>query len=249
VALTTRARTRCAAALALAALLSGAAQVRADAPSEVNVLTSPHTVAELELGAIVLPTAPISASTHGGNVPFLQIGKGDATITTGLHLLYRGGPTWAFGAGALFAPHPTADTGYGIGGATSLPRTHSRDYLFIGGEGRFFPVHTRYFDAWGGITAGGIIVADRYDNNAATPVPTILGKPEYTISTQGWAVGAQVGGNWIITEHFVVGLIFRADAWFLPSTAQCDPFGDCATLKGPVEAFELGLTIGYRLAL
>lgn len=233
----------------VAALLVATEPALADAPSVGDVLTRPHTVAEAEVGAIVLPTAPISASTHGGSVPFLQIGKGDATVMTGLHLLYRGGPIWALGAGALFAPKPTADTGYGIGGATSLPRTHSRDYLFIGGEGRIFPLHTRYFDAWAGLTFGGIIIADRYDNNAATPVPTILGKPEYTISTQGWELGAQIGGNWIITEHIVLGLIFRADAWFLPSTAQCDPFGDCATLKSLVEAFELGLTLGYRLPL
>lgn len=241
-------RARAAAATAVAALLA-VGSVRADAPSEVNVLTKPHTVAEVELGAIVLPTAPISPLNKGGSVPFLALGKGDATIMTGLHLLYRGGLLWAFGAGALFAPRPTADTGYGIGGATNLPRTHSRSYLWIGGEGRFFPLHTRYFDAWAGLTAGGIIVADRFDNNAATPVPSILGVPEETVSTQGYAVGAQIGGNWIATEHFVVGLTLRADAWFLPSKAQCDPFRDCATLTGTVEAFEFGITLGYRLAL
>ena len=242
-------KARAGAATAVAALLA-VGSVRADAPSEVNVLTKPHTVAEVELGAIVLPTAPISASTHGGSVPFLPIGKGDATIMTGLHLLYRGGLLWAFGAGALFAPRPTADTGYGnLGGLTNLPRTHSRSYLWIGGEGRFFPLHTRYFDVFTGITAGGVIIADRFDNNAATPVPSILGVPEETVSTQGYAIGAQLGANWIATEHFVVGLALRADAWFLPSTRQCDPFKDCATLTGLVEAFELGITLGYRLAL
>jgi hypothetical protein len=237
------------AAATAAALLLGVAPAGADAPSTENVLTRPHTVAEIELGAIVLPTAPISASTHGGSVPFLALGKGDATIMTGLHLLYRGDQLWAIGAGALFAPHPTADTEYGIGGVTNIPRTHSRSYLWIGGELRLFPLHTRYFDVWGGLTAGGIIIADRFDNDAATPVPSILGVPEYTVSTEGYALGAQIGGSWIATEHFVVGLTFRADAWLLPSTAQCDPFKDCASLTGLVEAFELGLTLGYRLAL
>jgi len=244
VALTTRL-----AAAVVAAVVLGALPARADAPSEVNVLTQPHTVAEIELGAIALPTAPISVGQKGGNFPFIQIGKGDATIMTGLHLMFRGGQTWAFGAGALFAPHPTANTEYGIGGATDLPRTHSRDYLWIGGEFRYFPLHTRYFDAWVGLTLGGIIIADRFDNNSATPVPSILGLPEYTISTEGYTTGLQVGGSWIATEHIVVGLIFRADLWFLPSTAQCDPFGDCASLTGLVEAFELGFTLGYRLAL
>ena len=220
----------------------------ADTLSSENVVTRPHTVAEAEGGAIVLPTAPISPAQRGGNLPF-QIGKGDATIMTGLHLLYRGGAAWAIGAGALFAPHPTSDSGSDLGGATNLPRTHSRSYLYVGAEGRYFPVHTRYFDVWAGATVGGIIIADRFDNNAATPVPSILGVPQVTVSTQGYALGAEIGGNWIVTEHFVVGLTFRADIWFLPSTPQCSVFNDCATLTGKVEAFEGGLTLAYRIAL
>jgi hypothetical protein len=237
-------RVLCAAVVILAA----ESVAHADAPSSENVLTRPHTVAEVEGGAIILPNAPISNAQRGGNLPF-QIGKGDATIMTGLHVLFRGGPQWAIGAGALFAPHPTSDTGYGLGGATNLPRTHSRSYLYIGAEGRYFPVHTRYFDVWGGVTAGGIIIADRFDNNAATPVPSILGVPQVTVSTEGYALGAQIGGNWIATEHLVIGLTLRADIWFLPSTPSCSSFNDCATLTGKVDAFEMGLTIGYRIAL
>jgi hypothetical protein len=237
-----------AAVLGAAAWVACAGAARADAVSSGNVITGPHTVAEAEGGAIILPTAPVSLAQRGGNLPF-QIGKGDATIMTGLHLLYRGGYAWAIGAGALFAPHPTSDTQYGLGGATNLPRTHSRSYLYVGAEGRYFPIHTRYFDGWGGVTAGGIIIADRFDNNAASPVPSILGVPQITVSTQGYALGAEVGGNWIATEHLVVGLTFRADIWFLPSTAQCSTFNDCATLTGKVEAFEMGLTIAYRIAL
>jgi hypothetical protein len=236
------------AAFGAATWTAWAASAGADTLTSENVLTRPHTIAEAEGGAIILPTAPVSPAQRGGNLPF-QIGKGDATIMTGLHLLFRGGPEWAIGAGALFAPHPTSDTEYGLGGATNLPRTHSRSYLYVGAEGRYFPLHTQYFDVWGGLTAGGIIIADRFDNNAATPVPSILGVPEVTVSTQGYALGAEVGGNWLATEHLVVGLTFRADIWFLPSTAQCSSFNDCATLTGKTEAFEMGLTLAYRIAL
>jgi hypothetical protein len=229
-------------------ILARAGFARADAPSNDNVLTRPHTIAEAELGAIVLPNAPISPAQRGGNLPF-QIGKGDATFMTGLHVLFRATPTWAVGAGALFAPHPTSDTEYGLGGATTLPRTHSRSYLYIGAEGRYIPIHTRYFEVWAGLTAGGIIIADRFDNNAAVPVPSILGAPEVTVSTEGYALGAQIGANWIATEHIVVGLTFRADIWALPNKEQCSSFDDCATLKGVVDAFEMGLTIAYRIAL
>jgi len=240
------------ATVAAVAAMAWAGAARADVPSSQNVATRPNTVAELEGGAIVLPDAPISPAQRGGNLPF-RIGTGDATILTGLHLLYRGDPVWAFGAGALFAPHPTSDSEPRLGGATNLPRTHSRSYLYIGAEGRYFPLHTRYFDAWAGVTAGGIIIADRFDNNAATPVPSILGVPEVTVSTEGYALGAQIGGNWIATEHFILGLTFRFDLWFLPSKAseqaQCDSFMDCPTLSGTVYAFELVLTFGYRIAL
>jgi hypothetical protein len=237
-------------AVLMVALVATSGFARADAPSSENVLTRPHTVAELEAGAIVLPTAPISQAQRGGNLVLpITIGKGDATIMTGLHLLFRGGRDWAIGAGALFAPHPTSDTGYGLGGATNLPRTHSRSYLYVGGEGRYFPLHTRYADLWIGLTAGGIIIADRFDNNAAPPVPSILGVPEVTVSTEGYALGFELGGNWIVTEHFVVGLTLRADRWFLPNTAACSSLNDCATLTGGVGAFEGGLTLAYRLAL
>jgi hypothetical protein len=231
-----------------AAFVSWTFWARADGLSFENAFTRPHTVAEAEGGAIILPTAPVSPSQRGGNLPF-HIGKGDATIMTGLHLLFRGGPVWAIGAGALFAPHPTSDTEYGLGGADNLPRTHSRSYLYVGGEGRYFPIHTRYFDVWGGVTAGGIILADRFYNNAATPVPAILGVPEITVSTQGYALGAEIGGNWIATEHIVVGLTLRADIWFLPTAAQCSAFNDCAQLTGKIQAFEMGLTVAYRIAL
>jgi hypothetical protein len=235
-------------ALGAAAWTAFATSAAADEVNSESVLTRPHTVAEAEAGAIILPTAPVSPAQRGGNLPF-QIGRGDATIMAGLHLLYRGGALWAIGAGALFAPHPTSDTEYGLGGAANLPRTHSRSYLYVGAEGRYFPLHTRYFDVWGGLTAGGIIIADRFDNNAATPVPSVLGVPQVTVSTEGYALGAQIGGNWIATEHLVLGLTFRADIWFLPSTAQCSAFNDCASLTGPVEAFEMGLTLAYRIAL
>src|SRR5215472_9031884 len=96
-----------------------------------KVVARPHTIAELEGGVIILPTAPINGHP-GGNTPLGTIGRGDATVLAGIHVLYRGGRDWALGAGALFAVHPTSDTQYG--GSSGLPRTHSRNYLYLGGE-------------------------------------------------------------------------------------------------------------------
>jgi hypothetical protein len=230
-----------------------------ETPSRSPLIGRPHTVAELETGVLVLPTAPISESNRGGNTPIGQIGKGDATLQLGAHMLYRQSRLWAFGAGAMFAPAPTSDSNYksGPSGPSNPPRTHSRSYLTLGGEVRFmFPeLRSRSFEAWLGLTGGAVIVADRFDTNAGADVPPILGSKEVTISSAGLAVGAQLGGDWLLSENLVFGVVGRASLWFLPSAPAsandpaCDSFGDCPTLSGAVQAFELGISLGYRIPL
>ena len=213
------------------------------------LINRPHTVAEFEAGIIALPNAPISNGQRGGSAP-ITIGKGDATIQTGLHLLYRARDDFAFGAGFLFAPAPTADEEYG--GLSGLKRTHARSYLLFGAEGRYIPLHFKSFEGWVGLTAGGVVIADRFTTEASDPVdrvPAILGTRQVTVRTEGFAFGVQTGANYVFADRWVVGADFRLDRWLLPTSPQCTPIGDCATLSGTVAAFELGLTIGYRLPL
>ncbi|MDB5216890.1 MAG: hypothetical protein JWO86_4817 [Myxococcaceae bacterium] len=212
-----------------------------------RIIDRPHTVAELEAGIIALPTAPISAGQSGGATPFGTIGRGDATLQTGIHVLYRWHRNFAAGAGVLFAPLPTSDTEYG--GLRSLPRTHSRSYLFIGGEGRYIPLHYRFLEGWVGVSVGGVVVADRFTTNAGDEVPPILGSKEVTVRTEGFAFGLQLGGSYFLSENWIAGATFRGYRWVLPDTPRCTSIGDCATLSGNVEVLELGLTIGYRLPL
>src|SRR5262249_19763927 len=235
--------------LLLCATLLASSTARAEDAQNVSLIDRPHTIAELEVGAIALPTAPISKATSGGDTPLLKgvFGKGDATIQTGLHLLYRGGRDWALGAGALFAPSPTSDTN--AGGLGILPRTHSRSYLFLGTEGRYVPLHLRWVEGWVGLTAGGIIIADRFTTDVGDRVPAILGTKEVTVRTEGFSLGVQMGLSWMFADRWVAGFAFRADRWILPNSPQCTPIGDCATLTGTVAAFEAGLTIGYRIPL
>lgn len=231
--------------------------VRADAADPVeatSALGRPHTIAIAEAGIIVLPTAPISASNRGGSTPLLgPVGNGDATIETGIHLLYRTNWNWAFGASAIFAPKPTSDSNAGT--ATGLQRTHSRSYLFMGAEVRYFPFHLKWFEAWIGAAAGGVVISDRFETNNVPQVPSFLGTNSVTVSSEGFAVGAQLGASYLITDQWVVGLAFRADRWFLPSQkpfsqeTSCDPLGDCPTLTGDVEAFTFGITVGYQIPL
>ncbi|MEO8797486.1 MAG: hypothetical protein ABI551_06345, partial [Polyangiaceae bacterium] len=70
-----------------------------------------------------------------------------------------------------------------------------------------------------------------------------------TMRTEGYAVGIEVGAAWLFSDRWIAGLALRTDRWILPSSPQCSPIGDCTTLSGVVDAFELGLTIGYRIPL
>ena len=212
-----------------------------------SLLDQPHTVAEFELGVIALPTAPISPSQRGGDTPIGTIGKGDATLLTGLHLIYRGSPEWALGAGFLFAPRPTSDEE--SGGRSQIPRSHSRSYLVVGTEGRYFPFRYRLVEAWVGVAGSAVVVADRYDWDRAAAVPSIIGSRTVTISTEGFAIAVQAGASWLFAERWAAGVTARASRWILPQEPSCSPVGDCATLTGTVEAFELGLTLGYRIPL
>jgi hypothetical protein len=237
-----------------AAVSTATAAFAQERPQERSwLLDRPHTVAQLEAGVLALPNAPISPTNRGGATPLGSVGSGDATLETGIHLLYRPNGDWAIGAGAMFAPKPTTDPNFG--GASGLRRAHSRSYLFLGGEARYFPLRSRWFEGWFGLTAGAIIIADRFTTDTGNEPPPILGTTAETVSTEGFAIGIQIGGDYLITDHWVVGLALRADRWVLPNEkpfsqeSSCDAIGDCPTLTGSVAAFEGGVTLGYRIPL
>jgi len=233
---------------ALLTSLFSAQLANADEPARVASLTSrPHTIAEIEAGVVVLPTAPISPAQRGGSTPLGTIGKGDATLNTGLHVLYRPVPEWSLGVSGAFAPSPTTDTQYG--GGSALPRSHARSYLVLVLEARYVPVHTSTVDFWVGLRGGGVVVADRFSTDNGQSVPTVYGTQTVTVRTEGAVLGIQTGVNWNFAERWALGLALRGDRWLLPVTPGCSPIGDCATLSGAIEAFQLGLTIGYRLPL
>jgi hypothetical protein len=156
-------------------------------------------------------------------------------------------------------PAPTSDTAYfGEGGQTgrTIQRTHMRGYMFIGAEGRYVPFRYRWVETWFGISVGGVVVADRFIHDSAEPVPKLIGTREFTVRSEGLAVGVQVGAEYLLTENWVLGLSLRADRWILPEQTRapkdepsCGSLGDCPTMKGTVAAFLIGATFGYRIAL
>ncbi len=240
-------------AAAAALLSSRVAFAQGAPPDHPSLLDRPHTVAELDAGILALPGAPISPSNRGGATPLGTVGSGDATLQTGLHLLFRASGEWSVGAGATFAPRPTSD--YNYGGASGLSRTHSRSYLTMGGEGRYYPLRFRWFEGWFGLRAGAVIIGDRFSTNEGSLVPPILGSKTVTVSTEGFSIGVQAGADYLLTDQWVIGIALRADRWILPTQkpfsqeSSCDAIGDCPTLTGSVAAFEMDLTVGYRLPL
>jgi hypothetical protein len=238
---------------AVAAVASSSPRALADESSDQALLFRSHTVAEAEGGILALPTAPISQANRGGNTIVGTVGNGDATMIVGVHVLYRATRQWAIGAGATFAPLPTSDPN--VGGTSGLSRSHSRSYLTLGGEGRYFPLQTRWLQGWVGVNVGGVIVGDRFTTNGGVAVPSLLGDPTVTVSSEGFSLGAEAGLDYIITDRLVIGLGFRGDWWLLPtqklfsSSSSCDPIDDCPTLTGSVAAFEASVTFGYRIPL
>jgi hypothetical protein len=240
---------------ALVAVICESPRAAADESSstDTSLLFRSHTVAELEGGILALPSAYISQANRGGSTPIGPVGNGDATLMVGVHVLYRATREWAIGAGGTFAPFPTSDPN--AGATSGLSRSHSRSYLTLGGEGRYFPFQTRWLQGWIGANAGGVIVGDRFTTNGVVAVPSLLGDPTVTVSTEGFSLGVQAGLDYIITDRLVVGFAFRGDWWLLPKQkafsdeTSCDPIGDCPTLTGSVAAFEASLTFGYRIPL
>lgn len=213
----------------------------------LRAIERPHAIAVVTGGILALPNAPISASSQGGEVPiFGQIGSGDATVTIGGTVMYRGGPSWAIGVGFMFAPSPTSDEQYG--GLSGLKRTHARSYLFVGGEARYIPLRTRWVEAWVGLNGGAVIIADRFYTDVPITIP-VLGGKGVTLSSEGVALGVQLGVDWLITDKLVAGLGLRGQHWILPEDVRCSALGDCTTLRGNTQAFEATLSFGYRIFL
>jgi hypothetical protein len=234
--------------VALAAL--SAPTARADDEFDRGPLGRAHTIAELEAGAIVLPSAPISVAQRGGNLPVgLLIGKGDATLQLGAHMLYRPTRLWAIGAAVLLSPEGTTDTGYGLGGSSGLSRTHQRDYFYVGGEARFVPLRYKLFEGWIGAQVGAVIIADRFTTTNPGAYSAPVGYPQVNERTEGLSAGAQIGVSYSFSESFVVGFTLRASGWLLPSVPQCSAIQDCATLQSSAGVYEGGLLFGYRIPL
>lgn len=224
---------------------SAVAQVREASLARAAVaapsLDNPYTLAEVGLGVLTLPTTDIcltdpSSCTKGDTSPFGYV-----------WMLYRPNSTYAIGAGASYLPPVGSDTPQR--GFSELDRTHTRQYLLIDVIGRYYALHLDTVDGWLGMTAGGVVVSDRYKTNAENPSAPILGPTGIAIRTEGLTAGLAAGVGWNFALNWTVESSFRTAWWFLPSEKACAATGDCATLSDDVAMFTLSIGVGYRIAL
>src|SRR5262249_10456068 len=113
-----------------------------------------------------------------------------------------------------------------------------------------YGVHRDWIEAWLGVTAGGVIVSDRYTIvGGNTSGAAIIGPSASTVRTEGGTIGALIGGQWSFSPNWAVGASLRYMRWFLPSVPATTVFGDPATLTGRQNVLNGGVLASYRIAL
>jgi hypothetical protein len=241
--------TRAAAGLLLGvALAFGSEHARADAPPDLTdppVLTGfraldrPTGMAEAGFGWLTLPGADVCSQAG--------CSAGDTSFELDAWQLYRQNLRFAFGAGLMFALIPTTDAPRSD--PPGIERDHSRKYLTIEGTVRYYPYVGERFEVWLGLTGGLVIVSDRFETIDQYDDKPLIGPPGVIIRTEGYTLGAIVGGAYQLTDNWSIGGSLRFGNWFLPKVPATDPFLDEASLKGRNSMFSLGFNVAYRIAL
>jgi hypothetical protein len=200
----------------------------------------PYTVAQLGVGLLTLPAADVCLASG--------CKKGDNSIELDFWQLYRANRFFALGAGASVAITPVTDNPPSPD--PSIARTHTRSYFLVEAQGRYYGVRAETFEAWIGLTAGAVIVSDRYgietdDKSQAA----IIGPRSSTVRTEGGTLGGLLGANWSFAPNWALGFSARYMQWFLPDVAATTVFLDRASLTGTQSAFNFGISCSYRIAL
>jgi len=227
------------------AALTLVGSARADTPGVPfgRAVDRPYTVAQLGVGVLSLPAADVCLRQQ-------PCTKGDNSIEADFWQLYRANRYFAIGAGASVALVPVTDnppSELGNAGA----RTHTRSYFLVEGQGRYYAVRAETFEAWLGVTAGVVIVSDRYaiDQPGDSRMPAIIGPRASTVRTEGASVGGLIGASWSFAPNWSLGVSARYMQWFLPHIAATTVFLDRATLTDQQAALNFGISCSYRIAL
>ncbi len=234
--------------LVTSVLLSPLAADAQDAPEHRTMpserqLYKPHTQAEFGIGMLTLPTTDICLTAPD------TCTKGDTSPDAYVWTLYRANEKFAIGAGVNLALPSGEDAPQQS--AAGINRTHTRRYLLIDAVARYYALHLDWLEGWVGVTGGGVVINDQYQNKtAANPsAPPLLGPTGIAVGTEGLSAGLAAGMGWAFAMNWSLEGSIRSAWWVLPSHKACAPTGDCATLSGAVAMFSLGIGIAYRISL
>jgi hypothetical protein len=233
------------AAIALAPGVARADETTAAArAAAARELARPHTMVELNTGFLLLPGALVCPQT----LDPATCKRGEFSLVFGLQNFYRFGQ-FAVGGGIQWATTLRSDAALGD---PSLEREHSRRYFLFEALGRWYFLSRKSFDWWAGVTLGGIIVNDSWSSKADREPASdtaFVGPRAATLGTEGFTLGACIGGEWSFAPNWSLGPSLRYSNWFLPDARKMSPTGDVASLGGRLDMIDVGVRIAYRISL
>lgn len=219
-------------------------RARASAGSLADAAARPTGTAEFGLGWLTLPGADVCVT----RIP-LGCSRGDSSLVLEAWQMFRVAPAVAVGAGLTLGLTPTAAPERSAETA-GIHRHHRRRYLTIETMGRYYPYVGDAYEAWVGATAGMVVVSDTYSTIAVPPDDRdLVGPKGVTIRTEGFSLGAAVGGAYQLSPNWLVGANLRFDRWLLPTSPARDPLGDEASLVGGNSVFVVAVNLGCRVPL
>lgn len=245
--MSTMARTPLRALLALPLLLASSRALADDTSAARRAAAAreqdrPYTMAEVSTGFLALPAAEVCL------VSLTNCSRGELSLAFGLHNLYRY-HRFGLGAGIEWATTLTSDASRG---AQDLERSHSRRYFLVEALGRYYFVHSKAWEWWGGVSFGGVVINDSWSVKADREPyadTALVGPRSATIGTEGLSAGVGIGGEWSFARNWSIGTKLRYESWFLPNERKTSPTADVASLGGRVDMFDVGFLLAYRIAL
>jgi hypothetical protein len=195
----------------------------------------PYGLVEFGIGILALPDARL-CSTEACD-------RGDVSLEVDAWPLFRASRHFAVGAGMTLALIPMQDVPTQ---RTRFQREHARRYFTAEGIGRYYFLHGPALEAWGGISAGLIVVSDNFRTPSRDQVYTIIGADSANIATEGLSLGLATGITFGVNRHLQVGATLRFANWYLPPTPEAIAFDERASLSSRVTMLNLALTVAYH---
>jgi hypothetical protein len=211
-------------------------------PVEEASAIRPHGMAEFGAGLLTLPNAEVCVERAESGCS-----QGDTSLELDAWQLYRPAPVFAFGAGLTLGLTPTTDVPRKD--PPGLSRDHSRRYLTIEATARWYAMSDGELELWGGLTGGAVVLSDAFKTVRQSPEAAVIGPRAQTIRSEGWTIGAALGLAWRLGPSWSLGTTLRYATWNFPDEPERDAFGDEASLSGDHAVFDVGVNVGYRVAL